>query len=165
MDELREHADDSGDGRWFELLVKRVAPLIPGWEIRAVDEWGEWPDRESVLEESVSDEDNGIDLVARRNDGRWVPIQAKAYAGGSKLAARPVDSFLAATLGNDVWAERWIVTTTDPNRHLRDKLLGLPGITRPYGSGLSKRISAERWTTGGCRAPPPTRGRPCRTML
>ena len=34
LNELREHANDSGDGRWFELLVKRVLPLIRGLGIQ-----------------------------------------------------------------------------------------------------------------------------------
>ena len=58
--------------------------------------------------------DVGIDLVARRRDGRWIAIQAKSRklspeGEGSPVMAGELDKFLSASSDRTIWAERWLV--------------------------------------------------------
>ena len=100
-----QNTESGGDGMWFEDLVQRVAPLIPWWEITAIDK---------------PEPDDGIDAIATTRDGGKIPIQAKAESAA--LAGRRVTSFLSKTLGDDRWNVRWVVTRTDIHAQLRDKL-------------------------------------------
>ena len=55
--------------------------------------WKDWPDRP----ENFTNKDNGIDLVAARNDGGLTAIQVKFYAPGYKIQKHDIDSFLSAS--------------------------------------------------------------------
>ena len=77
--ELESHAHEQTDGVWLEVLTAEVAPHIRDWNIGECWRWSEWPDRDEVMPQGTPSVDVGIDLVARRrDDGKWVAIQAKA---------------------------------------------------------------------------------------
>ena len=122
------HADDAGDGRWLEDLVTGLAPEIAAWDLSEAWLWKDWPHRTEVLGEASRPSDDGIDVVARRQDGGWCAIQCKArkHVNGrpGRLVREDVDGFLAATR-SDVWAECWIVTNAEIARHGQAKMRGL----------------------------------------
>ena len=63
--------------------------------------------------------DVGIDLVARRrDDGRWVAIQAKARQLDDRGTGAPINSpemnkFLGAASDRGIWAKRWVAVNGD----------------------------------------------------
>ena len=113
--QLELHASEQTDGVWLEVLTADVAPHIRDWNISECWRWPEWPGRDDVMPEGTPSVDVGIDLVARRrDDGRWVAIQAKARRLDERGEGGPVPSlemnkFLAAAADRDIWAERWLV--------------------------------------------------------
>ena len=122
------HADDAGDGRWLEKLVTELAPEIASWDLSEAWLWKDWPERTQVLGEASRPQDDGIDVVGRRQDGGWCAIQCKArkHVDGKpgRLVREDVDGFLAATRA-ELWAECWIVTNAEITRHGRAKMRGL----------------------------------------
>ena len=160
LEELREHADSGGDGRWFEDLIQRVGPMVPEWGLAAVHRWDEWTDRAEVLGEQTSSRDNGIDLIGeRRNDSRWIPIQAKARGKGTNVTKQDVDSFLAETVLNDRWPELWIVSTTDANATLKrtlEPMAGDRGRARFHIIGPALRKALQHWRERAAGADPRT---------
>ena len=86
-----------GDGKWFEVLTARVAPLIREWDI---------------VEASLVREDRGIDILAMRRDGKQIAIQCKARQRGGDVSRNEINS-LIAEIGNQDVAESWLVTNGD----------------------------------------------------
>lgn len=66
--------------------------------------WRDWPDRDGR-------KDNGIDLVAERQDGGFTAIQCKFYAECHRIQKSDVDSFISAS-GKPPFTHRLIVDTT-----------------------------------------------------
>ena len=120
--------DESEKGRWFENLTMRVLTEMREYEITEIHRWTDWPERRELT--GRSGRDIGIDLVGRRNDGKWVAIQCKFYAEGRRIGKPEIDSFLAATqqrlagTQRPVFAMRWIVATTSWTRNAEDQLKG-----------------------------------------
>ncbi|MCY4271013.1 MAG: DEAD/DEAH box helicase family protein [bacterium] len=114
VSELESHACEQTDGVWLEVLTAEVAPHIRDWNIGDCWRWSEWPDRDEVMPEGTPSVDVGIDLVARRrDDGKWVAIQAKArqldeMGEGAPILSREMNKFLSAAADKDIWAERWL---------------------------------------------------------
>ena len=108
------HAHEQTDGVWLEVLTADVAPHIRDWNINGCWRWSDWPDREEVMPEGTPAVDVGIDLVARRrDDGKWVAIQAKArqldeMGEGAPILSGEMNKFLSAAADKDIWAERWL---------------------------------------------------------
>ena len=119
--EIEAHADDSGDGKWLEELVRVHGPAIRHWNVDAVHQWREWPERTTVFPDS-SPEDIAIDLVAEDAAGkRLIPIQCKARREGSAILYKDVKGFLAAAAAPE-FKEAWIIGTTGPSAELREQL-------------------------------------------
>lgn len=94
--EIEARADDSGDGDWFEDLVRVHGAAIGHWNVDAVHYWREWPGRTTVFPDSSPD-DIAIDLVAEDAAGkRLIAIQCKARREGSAITHTDVDGFLSA---------------------------------------------------------------------
>ncbi|MCY4133853.1 MAG: DEAD/DEAH box helicase family protein [bacterium] len=114
VSKLESHAYEQTDGVWLEVLTAEVAPHIRDWNIGDCWRWSEWPDRDEVMPEGTPSVDVGIDLVARRrDDGKWVAIQAKArqldeMGEGAPILSREMNKFLSAAADKDIWAERWL---------------------------------------------------------
>ena len=101
------------DGKWLEELTVLVSPHIPDWEHTEAHQWSEWPEREDHFP-TTTNQDVGIDVVARRNDGRYVAIQCKSrqlddHGHGADINHDEIAKF-ASTSAGSFWAERWIVT-------------------------------------------------------
>ena len=121
LKEIESHAEDSGDGGWFETLVRTHGPAIRHWNVDAVHQWRKWPERTTVFADS-SPEDITIDLVAEDAAGkRLIAIQCKARREGSAITHADVDGFLSAA-GAPEFKEAWIVGTTGPSEGLREQL-------------------------------------------
>ena len=119
--EIESHADNCGDGKWFERLVQTHGPTIRHWNVEAVYRWNEWPERTTVFPDSSPD-DIAIDLVAEDTAGeRLIAIQCKARAEGTKIQHADVDGFLAAATAPE-FNEAWIVGTTVGSGGLREQL-------------------------------------------
>ena len=50
--EIEAHAEHSGDGGWFETLVRTHGPTITQWNVDAVHKWEDWPERTRVFPDS-----------------------------------------------------------------------------------------------------------------
>ncbi|MCY4659576.1 MAG: DEAD/DEAH box helicase family protein [Acidobacteria bacterium] len=119
--EIESHADDCGDGKWFERLVQTHGPTVRHWNVDAVYRWEEWPKRTTVFPDSSPD-DVGIDLVAEDTAGeRLIAIQCKARREGSAIRLEEVEGFLAAATVPE-FNEAWIVGTTVASGGLREQL-------------------------------------------
>jgi predicted helicase len=101
--------------------------------------WNEWPGNWG--------RDKGIDLIARKYDGRIVAIQAKHYAATYYVKKADIDSFLSES-SRDVIDERLLIATTE--------LLGanarevIEAQSKPVSLCLLDRLqgAAVAWPTG-----------------
>ncbi|MFC4398244.1 DEAD/DEAH box helicase [Arthrobacter sedimenti] len=93
-------------GNYFEQLVGRYLEKdgVQAPQYRNVWLWRDWPDRDGK-------KDNGIDLVAERQDGGFTAIQCKFYAEGHRIQKSDIDSFISAS-GKPPFTHRLIVDTT-----------------------------------------------------
>lgn len=107
LDSYRDLADSERmKGNYFEQLVGRYLETdgVQAPQYRNVWLWRDWPDRDGK-------KDNGIDLVAERQDGGFTAIQCKFYAEGHRVQKQDVDSFISAS-GKPPFTHRLIVDTT-----------------------------------------------------
>ncbi|WP_017197904.1 type ISP restriction/modification enzyme [Arthrobacter sp. M2012083] len=107
LDSYRDLADSERmKGNYFEQLVGRYLEKdgVQAPQYRNVWLWRDWPDRDGK-------KDNGIDLVAERQDGGFTAIQCKFYAEGHRIQKQDVDSFISAS-GKPPFTHRLIVDTT-----------------------------------------------------
>lgn len=107
LDSYRELADSERmKGNYFEQLVGRYLEKdgVQAPQYRNVWLWRNWPDRDGK-------KDNGIDLVAERQDGGFTAIQCKFYAEGHRIQKQDIDSFISAS-GKPPFTHRLIVDTT-----------------------------------------------------
>jgi predicted helicase len=107
LDSYRDLADSERmKGNYFEQLVGRYLEKdgVQAPQYRNVWLWRDWPDR-------AGKKDNGIDLVAERQDGGFTAIQCKFYAEGHRIQKSDIDSFISAS-GKPPFTHRLIVDTT-----------------------------------------------------
>lgn len=107
LDSYRDLADSERmKGNYFEQLVGRYLEKdgVQAPQYLNVWLWRDWPDRDGK-------KDNGIDLVAERQDGGFTAIQCKFYAEGHRIQKQDVDSFISAS-GKPPFTHRLIVDTT-----------------------------------------------------
>lgn len=116
LDQLRENQPQGKYGIAFEKLMVnffRTDPTLSN-EFDEVCRWDKW-------RYNGGKADTGIDLVARRkDDGRWVAIQAKFYKPTTSIQKKNIDSFFEASghsfeteNGLEHFAHRYIISTTD----------------------------------------------------
>lgn len=93
-------------GNYFEQLVGQYLDNdgVQAPQYRNVWLWRDWPDR-------AGKKDNGIDLVAERQDGGFTAIQCKFYAEGHRIQKSDIDSFISVS-GKPPFTHRLIVDTT-----------------------------------------------------
>ncbi len=109
LDRIRKTSrDETEKGRWFEQLFMRIARQEPDLEVEEIWRWADWPERKNRT--GLDGRDIGIDLVARRSDGRHIAIQCKCYDEQRVLPKGGIDSFLGASQ-QEVFDIRWIVGT------------------------------------------------------
>ena len=104
------------DGKWLEHLTVQVAPLISEWDICEAWVWDDWSGSREAGESYVNQIDSGIDVVARRRDGKLVAIQCKSrrIVGGkniNSISENECNNFISEiAVDSQLWAERWLVT-------------------------------------------------------
>ncbi|OIH83205.1 damage-inducible protein [Arthrobacter sp. UCD-GKA] len=93
-------------GSYFEQLVARYLENdgVQALQYTNVWLWKDWPERDGK-------KDNGIDLVAERQDGGFTAIQCKFYAEGHRIQKSDIDSFISAS-GKPPFTHRLLVDTT-----------------------------------------------------
>lgn len=107
LDSYRDLADSERmKGNYFELLAANFLATdgVHALQYRNVWLWRDWPDRDGR-------KDNGIDLVAERQDGGFTAIQCKFYAEGHRIQKTDIDSFISAS-GKPPFTHRLIIDTT-----------------------------------------------------
>ena len=117
-------------GNYFEQLVGKYLEKdgVQAPQYRNVWLWRDWPARDGK-------KDNGIDLVAERQDGGFTAIQCKFYAESHRIQKSDIDSFISAS-GKPPFTHRLIVDTTGrdwspnaeemlDNQHLPIQRIGL----------------------------------------
>ena len=134
---VHQHDADAGDGKWLETLTASCGPKIREWDLKGCWPWEDWPDRVVNLPDSRPNDD-GIDVVGQRRDGRFIAIQCKAKGrdpGGKRynVTKDDVTDFVSASL-SPLWVERWIVTDGELSGSVRQR-------TGPLGDGSIKHIS------------------------
>ena len=105
--EIEKMSRRATDGKWLERLTADCAPLIAEWDVSEAWTWEEWPEK--------SHPDSGIDVVAKRADGKLIAIQCKSrelddQGSGHPINKGEIDSFIAESSSIGVsFAERWLV--------------------------------------------------------
>lgn len=107
LDSYRDLADSERmKGSYFEQLVAKYLENdgVHALQYTNVWLWKDWPERDGK-------KDNGIDLVAERQDGGFTAIQCKFYAEGHRIQKSDIDSFISAS-GKLPFTHRLVVDTT-----------------------------------------------------
>ena len=113
---------NAADGRLLEDLIEEFAPAIPDWEVSDCWRWDEWP---RLSEFDLDRNEDGVDLVAEKTDGRLIAIQAKARSGD---AISPTDiQKLVGAAPDEIFGERWFVTTAKQTARI-EKVLQNTGV-------------------------------------
>ena len=117
LETLDEAKSEPTGGKWLERLTAQIAPYIREWDICHCWTWADWPDRESLLPETTS-QDNGIDAIAvNRSSGAHIAIQCKSRQLDENGHGRDIDrpeitSFISES-DNELYVERWLITNGD----------------------------------------------------
>ena len=104
---IEEMSSQQTDGKWLEQLTADCAPLIAEWDVCEAWKWDDWPGKEY--------RDCGIDVVAKRHDGKHIAIQCKSRqlgdnGEGNPINRREINSFIAeSTIRTEDWEELWLV--------------------------------------------------------
>ena len=116
LDQLRNNQPQGKYGIAFEKLMVNFFKADPtlAAQFDEVYRWDKW-------RYNGGKTDTGIDLVARRkDDGKWVAIQAKFYKPSTYIQKQHIDSFFEASghsfeteSGVEHFAHRYIISTTD----------------------------------------------------
>ena len=113
---------NAADGPLLEDLIEEFAPAIPDWEVSDCWRWDEWPRRSEF---DLARNEDGVDLVAQKTDGRLIAIQAKARSGD---AISPTDiQKLVGAAPDEIFGERWFVTTAQQTARI-EKVLQNTGV-------------------------------------
>ena len=116
LKEIESQSLQKTDGKWLEHLTVQVAPLISEWEICKAQLWDDWSGSREAGESYANQRDSGIDVVARRRDGKLVAIQCKSrriVRGKSinSISENECNNFISEiAVDSQLWAERWLVT-------------------------------------------------------
>ena len=110
LDELRHSAKSEREkGSYFERLAVAFFKSDAGWRHEFENVWlySDW-----AAEQGKDRRDTGIDIVAKRRNGKFSAIQCKFYSEGHRVSKRDIDSFFTAS-GKRDFDQRIIVDTSD----------------------------------------------------
>ena len=124
------------DGKWLEELTVLVSPHIPDWEHIAAYPWNEWPEREKYFP-GTTNQDIGIDVVAKRNDGQYIAIQCKSrqldeYGHGADITNNEITKFASASAGS------FLERTLDRNQRRQPRPPETSGKSSPCTTSPSR---------------------------
>ena len=114
LDQIDAAAKDEAEkGKLFESHVRDCLSVYPLYQhqFSKVWLWGEW-----AREQEMSEQDIGIDLVARKENGELCSIQCKFYAKKAVINKKDINSFLTATgmsFNGEKFSECYLISTTD----------------------------------------------------
>ena len=145
---LEDSKSEKEKGDAFEILLVHVLPKIPETEVYKAWRWADVPEeiRQRAWPRS-SRTDIGVDIIAERKDGSLIAVQAKCYKPQTALRKKHVDSFLAATGGNEEIAHRWIVATCKWTKNLLTSTPNCTFIHAPSQWGHFQFDKAKELTT------------------
>ena len=122
LEQIRQHSQSEKEkGDRFEILMKAFFKTDPTWFDRFEDVWiwKEWPE---LSRYQFSQQDTGIDLIAKERDGGWCAIQCKCFDPHYNVQKADIDSFFTLS-GKKPFTARLIVSTTDKwSVHAEDAL-------------------------------------------
>ncbi|MHB1756822.1 MAG: DEAD/DEAH box helicase [Leptospirillum sp.] len=122
LEQIRQHFQSEREkGDRFEVLMKAFFKTDPTWFDRFEDVWiwKEWPE---LSRYQFSQQDTGIDLIAKERDGGWCAVQCKCFDPHYNLQKSDIDSFFTLS-GKKPFTARLIVSTTDKwSVHAEDAL-------------------------------------------
>ena len=110
LDELRLSAKTEREkGSYFERLSVAFFKNDAGWKHEFEDVWlySDW-----AAIQGKDRRDTGIDIVAKRRNGKFCAIQCKFYNEGNRVSKRDIDSFFTAS-GKRDFDQRIIVDSSD----------------------------------------------------
>ncbi len=122
LEQIREHSQSEREkGERFEILMKAFFKADPTWVDRFEDIWlwKEWPE---LSRYQFSQQDTGIDLVAKERDGGFCAIQCKCFDPHYNVQKSDIDSFFTLS-GKKPFTTRLIVSTTDKWSHHAEEAL------------------------------------------
>ena len=114
LDQIDAAAKDEAEkGKLFESHVRDCLSVYPLYQhqFSKVWLWGEW-----AREQEMSEQDIGIDLVARKENGELCSIQCKFYDRKTVIGKKDINSFLTATgmsFNGEKFSECYLISTTD----------------------------------------------------
>ncbi len=97
LDHIRSVAGtEAKKGCLFERLMRAYFAQDPLYRDRfgQLRLWSDW----AASRQGFDGADTGIDLVAEERDGGFCAIQCKCHAPGTRISARALDSFIAASV-------------------------------------------------------------------
>ena len=106
--------DGAEKGVAFERWLVETLPQIPSTEIVRAWRWDDSPTslRSNAFGRSLADlPDTGVDILAERNDGGLIAIQAKCLRPDKTLVLDDLKQFWLKVKGNRKLAANWVVTT------------------------------------------------------
>ncbi|MDC0274316.1 DEAD/DEAH box helicase family protein, partial [Planctomycetaceae bacterium] len=147
---IRQDADGTEFGFDFEWLCKWYLQHAPEYQhtLEQVWLWKEWPDR-------WTEDERGIDIVARTRDGQLWAIQAKAWAPDRSLTLKDISSFLSES-NRAVFSYRLLMATTD--NLTRNAQIAIDGQEKSIGCLMrGDLITADlEWPTQIGESTPPS---------
>ena len=115
-------------GTAFEKLVIKTLPKLKDLDIKECYWWADWEQREELT--GLDGQDIGIDLIAKRNDDKWISIQCKCFQEDNHVYKKDIDSFLAVSQMPEIFTQRWIITTSDWSPHADKQIKKLTPIVK-----------------------------------
>ena len=141
LEQIRQHSRTEREkGDRFEILMKAFFKTDPTWGDRFEDVWlwREWPE---LPRYKYSQQDIGIDLVAKEREGGWCAIQCKFFDPAHTVQKSDIDSFFTAS-GKRPFTSRLIVSTTDKWSVHAEEALADQQI-KPNRIGLSALVNSR----------------------
>lgn len=110
-------------GKLFEKLLEDAIPIVPELEVERCWRWKNLPSqiRHEVFP-GTTRQDIGVDLVALRNDGGYIAIQAKCIGSKRRLNANDIKTPKNATVWRKNISYCWLITTGEWSKPVEQQL-------------------------------------------
>ena len=138
--------DSSAKGKLFEKLLEYAIPNVLDLEAKNCWRWKNLPQRiRDEVFSGTTRQDVGVDLLALKNDGSYVAIQAKCIDPGRNLRASDIKTAINATVWRRKISHCWLITTGRWSKPVEQQL----------GEGWSILHAPSKWASIPISPPPP----------